>query len=113
LKTSIEDLNCWKCHRIIDCLKVICSTIQPVEFENYFDYLGMHPHFDVDISLLKKNFHRLQSNVHPDKFSNSSQVCSNSVQYIITLTFVPRASYKIRDISDHTKGEENAKSKHF
>lgn len=52
----------------------VCSAIQPVEEGNYFDYLGVVPGFDVDLSLLKRNFRKLQSQVHPDKFLRCSQV---------------------------------------
>ncbi|VDN41697.1 unnamed protein product [Gongylonema pulchrum] len=51
----------------------VCSAIQPIEDTNYFTYLGVRPGFDVDLSLLKKNFLKLQSAVHPDKFSTCSQ----------------------------------------
>ncbi|VDK71187.1 unnamed protein product [Litomosoides sigmodontis] len=51
----------------------VCSAIQPVEGRSYFDCLGLFPRFDIDLSLLKINFLKLQSVVHPDKFSKCSQ----------------------------------------
>ncbi|VBB26916.1 unnamed protein product [Acanthocheilonema viteae] len=77
-KRYTEALNCWRCRKAIECLKEklfcpVCSAIQPVEGRNYFNYLGLLPGFDVDLSLLKTNFLKLQSVVHPDKFSNCSQ----------------------------------------
>ncbi|KAM3725589.1 Iron-sulfur cluster co-chaperone protein HscB [Dirofilaria immitis] len=79
-KRCAETLDCWKCHKAINCLKEkffcpLCSAIQPVENRgrNYFDYLGLLPSFDIDLSLLKINFLKLQSVVHPDKFSKCSQ----------------------------------------
>lgn len=51
-----------------------CSAIQPVDDKSFFDYLGVRPAFDIDISLLKKNFLELQSQIHPDKFSGCSKV---------------------------------------
>ncbi|EFO26194.1 co-chaperone HscB [Loa loa] len=77
-KRYTKALDCWKCHKAIECLKEkvfcpVCSAIQPVEGRNYFDYLGLLPGFDVDLSLLKMNFLKLQSVIHPDKFSKHSQ----------------------------------------
>uniref|UniRef100_A0A0R3R268 J domain-containing protein n=1 Tax=Brugia timori TaxID=42155 RepID=A0A0R3R268_9BILA len=114
-KKYTDTLDCWKCRKAIECLKVrfhflkitgqakifltcreiliccwdilnvgycllqeklfcpLCSAIQPVEDRNYFDYLGLLPRFNVDLSLLKINFLKLQSFVHPDKFSKCSQ----------------------------------------
>ncbi|VDP11199.1 unnamed protein product [Onchocerca flexuosa] len=77
-KGCAKALDCWKCHKAIDCLKEkffcpMCSAIQPIKDRNYFDYLGLLPNFDIDLSLLKINFLKLQSVVHPDKFSKCSQ----------------------------------------
>uniref|UniRef100_A0A1I8EDQ1 J domain-containing protein n=1 Tax=Wuchereria bancrofti TaxID=6293 RepID=A0A1I8EDQ1_WUCBA len=77
-KKYTDTLDCWKCRKAIECLKEklfcpMCSAIQPVEDRNYFDYLGLLPGFNVDLSLLKMNFLKLQSFVHPDKFSKCSQ----------------------------------------
>lgn len=74
----LEVRDCWKCKKAVDCLKAkffcpMCSAIQPVEGENFFDYLGVKPSFDVDVSLLKENFLKLQSQIHPDKFATCSQ----------------------------------------
>ncbi|MCP9265681.1 U1 small nuclear ribonucleoprotein A [Dirofilaria immitis] len=87
-KRCAETLDCWKCHKAINCLKEkffcpLCSAIQPVENRgrNYFDYLGLLPSFDIDLSLLKINFLKLQSVVHPDKFSK----CSQRAKYLLTL----------------------------
>lgn len=53
----------------------MCSTIQPIEGDNYFKQLGIQPSFNIDINILKRNFLKLQAKVHPDKFVQCSPVC--------------------------------------
>ncbi|CAG9535396.1 unnamed protein product [Cercopithifilaria johnstoni] len=90
-KRCTEALECWRCRKAIGCLKEklfcpMCAAIQPVEGRNYFDYLGVVPGFDVDLSLLKMNFLKLQSVVHPDKFSRCSpeekEISENCSRYL-------------------------------
>lgn len=82
----VEIRDCWKCRKAIDCLKEkyfcpTCAAIQPAEGRNFFEYLGVDPSFDVDIPTVKRNFLKLQTKIHPDKFSK----CSSEEKHISEL----------------------------
>ncbi|KAJ8985187.1 hypothetical protein NQ317_018216 [Molorchus minor] len=68
---------CWKCgaHRE-DAPQVFCdkcNVIQrPHQQENYFKVFDLDENFDVDRQILRNRFRKLQSLLHPDKFSNRS-----------------------------------------
>ncbi|KHN77100.1 Iron-sulfur cluster co-chaperone protein HscB, mitochondrial [Toxocara canis] len=119
--------DCWKCEKALDCLKEkffcpACSAIQPLENENFFDYLGVRPSFDVDVSVLKKHFLELQSRIHPDKFSRCSkkekeisELCSsylNDAYHTLTEP-LRRAQYLLKLRGEGTNPEETASSGEF
>ncbi|HEY0562530.1 MAG TPA: Fe-S protein assembly co-chaperone HscB [Methylophilus sp.] len=41
-------------------------------FNNYFAFFGLPAQFEVDIPLLDRNYRKIQSEVHPDKFVSAS-----------------------------------------
>lgn len=41
-------------------------------FNNYFAFFGLPAQFEVDIPLLDRNYRKIQSEVHPDKFVTAS-----------------------------------------
>ncbi|XP_022201909.1 iron-sulfur cluster co-chaperone protein HscB [Nilaparvata lugens] len=69
--------RCWKCgssvmnHNLF-CDK--CNCIQgPNKESNYFDLLDVSSSFDVRNDELSRNYRKLQSVLHPDKFGNKSE----------------------------------------
>lgn len=41
---------------------------------NYFQLFRLQPSFEIDVSSLKQEFRKLQSQLHPDKFAMGSEV---------------------------------------
>ena len=91
--SSFHDQNkntftCWKCGKKRDFDKEIffcfCGAIlPPSDAPTYFDLLGMKQTFELDTDVLTKKYKDLQRILHPDKFSQKSQViiincCSNN-----------------------------------
>ncbi|KAJ8929653.1 hypothetical protein NQ314_017636 [Rhamnusium bicolor] len=71
----IKSGNCWNCGAerknisLVFCEK--CNMIQnPHEKENYFKVFDIQEKFNIDQQLLRSKFRKLQSLLHPDKFSN-------------------------------------------
>ncbi|KAI1724855.1 dnaJ domain-containing protein [Ditylenchus destructor] len=65
---------CWKCKRpSIGLFCVSCNVIQPIRAPDYFSYLGLERIWSINEPELKQRFRKLQSQVHPDKFGQSSQ----------------------------------------
>lgn len=68
---------CWKCgvertNANMFCEK--CNIIQnPQEKNNYFKILDIKQGFNIDQKMLKDKFRSFQSQIHPDKFSNSTE----------------------------------------
>lgn len=63
---------CWKCgkNRQENFFCENCQIIQkPPEKENYFSIFGIQEKFDLDPIQLTDKFRKLQSLIHPDKFS--------------------------------------------
>ncbi|RZF41568.1 hypothetical protein LSTR_LSTR000282 [Laodelphax striatellus] len=69
--------RCWKCgssimNHSLFCEK--CNCIQePDKNSNYFDLLDVNSSFDVRNDELSRNYRKLQSVLHPDKFGNKSE----------------------------------------
>lgn len=65
---------CWKCGKErsppqLFCEK--CNIVQiPLEKDNYFKVFDMEEKFDIDQQQLKSKFRKMQTLLHPDKFSN-------------------------------------------
>lgn len=77
---TLSTIKCWNCHTILDtkpclfCKK--CTLIQSPEHQNinYFELFSMLNQFDIDTGQLTSNFRKLQNLIHPDKFSNKTEV---------------------------------------
>lgn len=71
---STNHNHCWKCGIVKNSLDMFCEkchSIQaPMQKNNYFKVLGVEEGFNVDTKLLKDKFRKVQSLIHPDKFSN-------------------------------------------
>lgn len=69
---------CWRCG--LERTKVTavfceeCHAIQsPHETRNYFRVFDLEEKFDIDKNVLRDKYRRLQSDLHPDKFTNKSE----------------------------------------
>lgn len=70
-----KPLKCWQCgierKNIGELFCEQCNYIQtPSERNNFFKMFGIDEKFDIDLKDLTKNFRKLQSQLHPDKFTN-------------------------------------------
>ncbi|XP_065181630.1 iron-sulfur cluster co-chaperone protein HscB-like [Sycon ciliatum] len=70
--------SCWSCDDTIDAEGFFCgcekNVVLPVNPKrDYFSILGCTRSFTLDSAELQKSFRRLQTQLHPDKFSNQPQ----------------------------------------
>ena len=74
--------NCWSCKRIFDekeAKKLVCpckkEIIQPPDASlNYFELFNLETNFSINQKDLTKSFRDLMRVLHPDKFTNKSDV---------------------------------------
>ena len=71
--------HCWKCETEIDPERdqyfCECGLIQPpVEERTYFGVVEVEEEFDIDTKEMTKKFRARQSQLHPDKFAQKSEV---------------------------------------
>ena len=68
--------KCWKCGEGTQDLFFCgsCGVIQPARDVDYFEVLGFPVKFDLDPAQLTQQFRQLQRKLHPDKFTQKSQV---------------------------------------
>ena len=69
--------KCWNCKFPFEselfCSK--CKSLQEMpEDLTYFDIIGIKKDFHIDKEYLQRKYRQMQSKLHPDKFSNSSEV---------------------------------------
>ncbi|GAB1599776.1 iron-sulfur cluster co-chaperone protein HscB-like [Argonauta hians] len=78
--TSIDYYTqCWKCHKTRipskDIFFCFCGAIlSPSRDLTYFKLLGFDEKFDIDSDLLTRRYKDLQRILHPDKFSQKSEM---------------------------------------
>lgn len=70
-------LKCWNCNFTyksdLFCSK--CKVLQkPPENLTYFDIIDIPKTYDVNVTEIQKKYKELQKLLHPDKFSNKSEV---------------------------------------
>lgn len=70
-----SELKCWKCgiekKGVTDLFCESCHTIQnPHEKNNYFKVFNLDVTYDVNQKNLTNSYRKMQSVLHPDKFSN-------------------------------------------
>lgn len=77
---------CWKCGSTEKGTYFFCEHCKalqkPDDNANYFHLLGAHESFDINLSDLSKKYRQLQSVLHPDKFSNATDVSEEPTNYI-------------------------------
>lgn len=77
---TVAEFKCWNCQTISDTRPSLfcktCSLIQSTERQNfdYFELFNVDNRYDVDAARLTSNFRKLQNLVHPDRFSNKTEV---------------------------------------
>lgn len=85
---DVESVSCWKCGVTVDLKKVLfcnrCDVVQkPKHNLDYFEILGVEKQFDINSKKLTQNFRLLQMQLHPDRFSQKSEVkLSDHVQHM-------------------------------
>ena len=70
---------CWKCGKQVDAVQNMffceCGIVQsPSESFNYFEVLGVETSFKQDSRQLTEIYRNLQRQLHPDRFSQKSEV---------------------------------------
>jgi hypothetical protein len=73
------DRKCWNCGRATDALKELffceCGVVQsPATKVTYFTLFNIDETFDVELKELSDMYKFLQKNLHPDKYSQKSEV---------------------------------------
>ena len=74
-----ESVQCWKCGSVVNQDRVIfcksCKTVQrPHKKSDFFEILGQERTFELDPKELTNRFRLLQMQLHPDRFSNHTEV---------------------------------------
>ena len=69
---------CWNCGSTEKGAHFFCKQCKALQKPNYnvnyFHLLGVDETFDINLGDLSKKFRQLQSVLHPDKFSNATDV---------------------------------------
>ncbi|XP_029634057.1 iron-sulfur cluster co-chaperone protein HscB [Octopus sinensis] len=73
------DTQCWKCHKTRspnkDIFFCFCGAIlSPSKNLTYFKLLGLEEGFEIDSDILTRRYKDLQRILHPDKFSQKSEM---------------------------------------
>nr|CAD7198638.1 unnamed protein product [Timema douglasi] len=70
-------LQCWNCRSRDAAKQLFCSRCKvlqrPEHSSTYFDIIGVAQTYNVSLSELTSRYRKLQSSLHPDRFSNSSE----------------------------------------
>lgn len=78
-RTYVE-FKCWNCCTMLDTRPSLfctnCSLIQSSDHQNfnYFELFNIKEQYEIDIGQLTSSFRKLQNIMHPDKFSNKTEV---------------------------------------
>lgn len=86
--TDSDSVSCWKCGVSIDLNKVLfcdyCEVVQKPKYDaDYFTIFGIKKKFEIDNRELTKMFRLLQMQLHPDRFTQKSEVWFYSLKNII------------------------------
>uniref|UniRef100_A0A336LWJ3 CSON006038 protein n=1 Tax=Culicoides sonorensis TaxID=179676 RepID=A0A336LWJ3_CULSO len=119
-ETSQSASVCWKCESSGEMKnRIICDKcgvlVTPDMTKNYFNLLDIPEKFDMDNQKLTEKFRQFQSIVHPDKFSNKSDIEQRHAMdwssllnkaYSILSTPLKRAEYMLQ-LKNITISEKN------
>lgn len=78
--TTRHDRKCWKCdaktNEKAELFFCNCGVVQKVPSDlSFFDAMECPEEFDIDPAKLAEVYKERQKNLHPDKFSQKSEVC--------------------------------------
>jgi molecular chaperone HscB len=91
---SAVPIACWSCsvaHNDSTLFCPHCSKIQPPPGGDYFQVFGLERGFQVDLSALELEFHRLSRRVHPDRFARAGE---NERQWSLADTALLNDAYR-------------------
>jgi molecular chaperone HscB len=91
---SAVPISCWSCSiGPIDSTLFCphCSKIQPPPGGDFFRVFGLERRFDIDLSTLEHEFHRLSRKVHPDRFARAQE---NERQWSLADTALVNDAYR-------------------
>jgi molecular chaperone HscB len=91
---SAVPISCWSCsigHNDSTLFCPHCSKIQPPPGGDYFQVFGLKRGFQVDLSALEHEFHRLSRKVHPDRFARAGE---NERQWSLADTALLNDAYR-------------------
>lgn len=77
---TVVEFKCWNCHTMLNTKPIFfctnCSIIQSSDQQNfnYFELFNIKEQYEIDTRQLTSNFRKLQNLMHPDKFSNKTEV---------------------------------------
>jgi molecular chaperone HscB len=91
---SAVPIACWSCsvgHNDSTLFCPHCSKIQPPPGGDYFQVFALERRFNVDLSMLEHEFHRLSRKVHPDRFARAGE---NERQWSLADTALLNDAYR-------------------
>ena len=100
LDTAVP-IACWSCsigHNDSTLFCPHCSKIQPPPGGDFFQGFGLERRFDIDLSALEHEFHRLSRKVHPDHFARAGE---NERQWSLADTALLNDAYRTLKDSLH------------
>lgn len=89
---TYDAFKCWNCQTVLDIRPCLfcknCSIIQSSEDQNlnYFELFNINVQYDIDTVQLTSNFRKLQNLMHPDRFSNKTEVNFTLPMYLVVFT---------------------------
>lgn len=92
-RAAFAPFKCWNCQTMSETKPSLfcktCSLIQSTEQQDfdYFELFNVENRYDVDTGQLTSNFRKLQNLVHPDRFSNKTEVIVDHIPIHIGLRF--------------------------
>ena len=93
LDTAVP-IACWSCsigHNDSTLFCPHCSKIQPPPGGDFFQVFGLERGFQIDLSALEQEFHRLSRKVHPDRFARAGE---NERQWSLADTALLNDAYR-------------------
>src|ERR1035441_3960111 len=91
---SAVPIACWSCsigHNDSTLFCPHCSKIQPPPGGDYFSVFSLEPKLNLDLSALEREFHRLSSRLHPDRFARAEDI---EKQWILADTALLNDAYR-------------------
>ena len=91
---SAVPIACWSCsigHNDSTLFCPHCSKIQPPPGGDFFQVFALERRFNVDLSMLEHEFHRLSRKVHPDRFARAGE---NERQWSLADTALLNDAYR-------------------